>query len=101
MKHVLLVATLLLCSSCGGPGTGATGGDALSEDECRQLLSKIAEITYADLSESDRAEVEDSEEQFEASVQACVADQNWDRPGFDCVMRANSEADLRICIVRR
>jgi hypothetical protein len=94
----LVLTVVSLSAGCTGGGSGTSGSGPLSEDECRQLITKIQEVSYAGLSTSDRAEVEDSPEELAASVQECVSEQDWKRPGYECVMKATSESDLKRCI---
>lgn len=100
MTRLFSIASVLICLGCGGSGTGASGSGPLSADECRKLLTKIAEVSYQDLSSSERAEVQDTPEQFETSVQECVTEQNWDRPGYECVLQANTMAAMRVCVLQ-
>ncbi len=98
MRYLVLVTAVVLClAGCSGPG-GLSG--KLSAEECGQLLDKISEVSYASLSDAERAEVAESPAEREQSVQECVDDQNWDRDGFECVMKASSEADLTLCIIK-
>ncbi|HSN88646.1 MAG TPA: hypothetical protein VL025_17925 [Thermoanaerobaculia bacterium] len=97
MKYLVLVTVAVLClAGCSGPG-GLSG--KLSAEECGQLMDKISEITYASLSDAERAEVAETPAEREQSVQECVDEQNWDRDGFECAMKASSEAELKLCIL--
>lgn len=98
MKTIVAVAAVLACLGCGGGGSLGSGD--LSEDQCRKLLTKISEVMYADLSAEERAEVEESPEELEESVQDCVSEQSWNKAGYDCVMEAKSESDLKSCVLQ-
>lgn len=99
MKFFIFVAAVALClSGCSGPGS--LSGE-LNAEECGQLLDKISEISYADLSAADKAEVAETPAEKEQSIQECVTDQNWDRDGFECVMKATSMAELQLCVASR
>ena len=94
----LSVVVLWVCLGCGGVGSSGSGD--LSETECRELLAKITEVSYQDLSASERAEVEETEEKRTAAAEECVREKTWQRAGYDCVMQASSMNDLRACILK-
>lgn len=96
--RLVAVTVVLLCNlACGGGGL-TVGNAPLTEAECRQLLAKISEISFQGLSAEDLAEVAQSEADKTADARECVADQNWDRKGFECALAATTEAGLHECI---
>ena len=102
VKNPFLLALALVVLGCGGGAGGGTlaAGD-LSEEECRKLLQKISDVSYANLSPAEMAEVASIEtpEKKEQDVKECVAEQNWTRSAYDCAMQATSESDLKSCIM--
>lgn len=99
MKYLVLVTAVVLClAGCSGPG-GLSG--KLSAEDCGQLLDKISEVTYASLSDAERAEVAETPAEREQSIQECVDEQNWNREGLECVLKASSEAELKLCVMNQ
>jgi hypothetical protein len=100
MRRLSVVCALLFCLGCTDGGIGSIGSGALNEADCRQLITKINEVSYSTLSASERAEIEPTTDAFNRSVQECVSDKVWNRSGYDCVMKASSMNDLRICTMK-
>ena len=71
----------------------------MTEAECRQLHDKLDQIMYADLSSSERAELAETEDEKAANARECVEDQAWNRSGFECAMKATTEAELNRCML--
>lgn len=89
----LLGASLLL--ACPGKGP------PLDKAECRKLLLRQQEVLSSDLRGEDLSATEVSfAASFDTEVNDCVQGRSWSRRGFQCVMAAQTQDEMRFCIHR-
>ena len=95
MRQTILGIGLLALSfsACGGPG-GSVGSNALSEEECGQLLTQIDTLVNAEYGVDEPTDPAE----FAEDVRQCVEEPAWDRSGFECAMKATSNSQLQRCI---
>ena len=95
MRRLFAIA----CACAGLACNVDASGKPLTEEECGQLIDKIHETFAAGLSGQDRANL-DADRNREQSVAECVSDPSWSRAGFQCAMKADSQAALQLCIMK-
>lgn len=98
MKPLAAVAstfTALLLLAC------ADKGPPLEKAECRQLLLRQQQVLSIDLRGDDLSDFEaSSSASFDTEVNDCVKGRSWTRRGYQCVMAANTQEEMRFCTNR-
>jgi|CXWL01.1.fsa_nt_gi hypothetical protein len=89
---VLGASLLVACPGKGPP---------LDKAECRKLLLRQHEVLTSDLRGEDLSASEVSfAASFDVEVKDCVQGRSWSRRGFDCIMAAQTQEEMRFCIHR-
>ena len=92
-----LVGALVLTATLGCSGSGSEA--PLTAAECGELVDHFSEVLAQGLPRTDLAEWNaDHAAERDAEIAECVAEQNWDRAGFECAMKATSQSGFQRCI---
>lgn len=91
----LAVSSGLVLAAC--PDKGAP----LNKAECRQLLLYQQQVLASDLRDEDLSAFESSAAAtFSVDVDDCVKGLTWTRVGYQCVMKAQTQEEMRFCTNR-
>lgn len=89
---VLGALVFLACPSKGPP---------LDKAECRKLLLRQQEVLAIDLRGEDLSSFEaSSAASFDVEVNDCLTGRSWTRVGYQCVMKAQTQEEMRFCTNR-
>lgn len=92
--------SLVGCVAMAAMGCFVNASDApLDREECAAMLDHMHEVLSRGLSGED-LEWFDADRDRNAEIEECLAEQNWSRKGFDCVMKADSQGAFQTCVLR-
>ncbi|WP_374602211.1 hypothetical protein [Arenimonas sp.] len=90
LKIVLMAAGVFALAACSGGG-GGSGGEPVTESECRQMFEKGAELQGIPGGVMDELIV--------AAAKECVESGKVTKEDYRCVMAATSPSESRACNV--
>ncbi|HMB55538.1 MAG TPA: hypothetical protein VKU40_19620 [Thermoanaerobaculia bacterium] len=95
-----ILGLLLVACGAGGGGAGGApgGGDRLSAEQCQELFDQIFEIVSRGVPLEEQEMARGTAEEEAETLRSCVDGETWGPKGYDCVMKATTESELRTCI---
>lgn len=95
-----ILGVLLVACGAGGGGAGGVlgGGDRLSAEQCQELFDQVFEIVNRGVPLEEQEMARGTAEEEAETLRSCVDGETWSPKGYDCVMAATTESELRTCI---